>query len=316
MRKKESKEAFFGERRYYEDLLEEVEEMVYYKLIVGKYLEKAGKSKEEILKEAFREMEEFKDIYPQEVIEGDKKNFVEKLNSLRPKSRISEILEGIIFHFGETEEWFGEEGITVESSYFDDFFYGTDLIIEFDFPDGEKRLAVDVTANSNHFDLKQKLAITGYSLKKGHFNELHYFQSQINPQTRGKIELPRLVIGVGREEVTKLCRLLMPLAEESFLEDRKKARKEIASHYIQRQLLEEMINQLKEWRRYALEFLKFSSSHPIVVTVEEYLDKLESIYQKRKKKSLEVPPEALGKDTTYRNLVLPFISTSFTRAFL
>jgi hypothetical protein len=182
-------------------------------------------------------MEDFSDIYPEEEIKKDK----EHLNKIKErhqfyKTQRSEILEALLTNQIQQALWFGENYFVVQASEYDDVLNHTDLIAEFREKDEIIRLAIDVTTSENKNILEKKIKRIEKGIDQGKLTTLNILFEEIEPPSKGKIEMiPRVIIGTNKEGIKELSKLV-----EKTIKREKGSHKELANFYTQIEFLEEI----------------------------------------------------------------------------
>ena len=196
------------------------------------------------------DMNEFVSTYGASKIEEDKAT-VEELRAVFRKDhenddedtknihRIAKIFEMIFFDQAGDSKWLGKDVKTAQVSRFDDLKNGVDSVVEFT-PDGNYSvlaLAVDIT--SSH-ELNRKFNRIKNEIDAGILPELAYFKSKAFNFMGRKFNIPRVVIGADKRTLFDLM--------EKWLEKDKTA---LAEHIIQVIIMEEIIEQLEVFIKYA-----------------------------------------------------------------
>jgi len=190
---------------------------------------------------------DFVDTYGQETIGRDlsrissaEKSFGEP-DSLK---QVSEVLEGIILKEGEMSEWFGPGVETMKTSRFDDYFNGTDLILEIvedteDTTATNLALGVDVTFTTSG-SLGEKIDRIMGEIEEGKSGTIKYFKSDRLGFEGRMIRVPHIVIGLEKGNVERLAQLWV-----------NGNKKDMAEHPAQRVILEEIKLALESFSEYA-----------------------------------------------------------------
>ena len=211
-------------------------------------------------------MDDFKGFYDKQVLRKDKnyvrereKNFKERTGDEKMIDKLAIMLEGIFYEQVELSDWMGPNTFTIKTSRFDDIYNGVDCVLEFQEPDSPYlALAVDLTISD---DLSGKFKRIKEEIKKGYLARVKYFISDraeiskdqpsaflgknscyCSPyQYRGELlNIPRIIIGISRKTVMDLGFL--------WIENKKK---KLAHHWVQFQILDEIIIQLGQFKRFA-----------------------------------------------------------------
>jgi hypothetical protein len=229
------------------------------------------------------DMDKFKGTYGDQKIEADKAR-VEELRAIFKEShkddseeiknihRIAKTFEMIFFDQAGDSKWLGENAKTLQVSKYDDLENGVDSVVEFT-PEGSYSilaLAIDIT--SSH-ELTRKFDRIKKEIDNGKLTELSYFKSEAFNFMGRKFNIPRVIIGADRKVLFDLM--------EKWLDKDKTA---LAEHVIQAIIIEEIIDQLEVFVRYA-------ESKGKQNIVDIYKDTLSILM--RIKKSSKIPEDLL-----------------------
>lgn len=213
---------------------------------LGRAYERAEKA----LQQDVIDMEQFEDLYGQKQVERDRayvedrKTRFERDNSPEEKDRkrLATIFEAIMHEQIELSDWLGPEAHTVKTCEFDDIANGVDEIVEVrKEEEGPTRLAlaIDVTFNAQVERKMQR--ICDEDIGKERLARVKYFYSEEEPDFRGELSnVPRVVVGIGREAVRELAELWMQGEKQA-----------LARHPVQWAILEEIQLQVHAFRDYA-----------------------------------------------------------------
>ena len=185
--------------------------------------------------------------YNNEEIDRDKKFVKEKEKQFRNQDsqlaeekefeKIARIFEYVFYQQAELSNWLGDQTRTIKTSRYDDIKNGVDVIAEFQNNSDEYLgIAIDVTTSN---DFQGKFRRIKDKIKDGHFTEIKYFQSE-ESEKRRIANIPKIIIGANRKTVLELAEL-----------QAEKKNKKLADHFIQFQILEEIIIQSKMFEKYA-----------------------------------------------------------------
>lgn len=156
----------------------------------------------------------FADLYEKEKIEADKQRVLQMEKGFSGRyskqekefKKLSEVFESLFSELVELEDWFGEDVFMVETSKFDDYVNGVDLVAEF-LRDGlftHLGLAIDITTISQ---VKEKIKKILNEIRAGQLPRIKYFVSE-GGDFRGELSnIPRVVIGTDRRSLDKLAQL-------------------------------------------------------------------------------------------------------------
>lgn len=173
-----------------------------------------------------REVDRLKDVFSRH--DSSENEIVRKL---------AVILEAIIHEQTELSNWLGADVTTRKASDFDDYKNGIDTIAEFGHTDGRLVLAIDVTTTNP----TKKLDGIKESINKGSLSGIKYFESgDGNFRARWGKGVPKVIVGVERRTVLQLAHLWLD-----------KQKKDLETHPIQLQILDEIFVQLDVFMNYA-----------------------------------------------------------------
>ena len=214
-------------------------------VLVKKVLEQASKSESRILEA------DFIDLYGESNVDKDLAE-VERLDKefsktdtveSRESKKMADAFEFIVNEQIELADWLGESTNTYKTALYDDYKNGIDTVTEIVTDDRYSSyfgLAFDVSYAN---DVTKKFQRIKWEIDKGVLPKIKYFQSE-NTDFRGELsEIPRVVIGADRNTIDELMELVL---KKDALSNR-----ELASHFFQFQLIEEIMYQLEVFKAYA-----------------------------------------------------------------
>jgi hypothetical protein len=144
------------------------------------------------------------------------------------------VFEAIILEQSELAEWLGPNATTIKTSDYDDYINGVDLVAEFgNTSSGFSHLALGVDVTFGATKLRQKFESILAEIELDTLAEIKYFRSDALGFEGTLQHIPRVVLGISKEEVLALSRL--------WLTNNKRA---LAIHPIQHVLLDQMHRQL------------------------------------------------------------------------
>jgi hypothetical protein len=152
--------------------------------------------------------------------------------------KLSFILEAILHEEIELNGWLGDEVNTIKTNEYDDFHSGMDDIVEF-YGQGDVTymgLAIDATTSS---DASAKIRRVREDIDYG-LPEVKYFHSERTHNTGKLPNVPRAVVEVHISTVKELV--------EPWLRGRNK---ELQQHWVQIQILRQLLLQFKTYEAYA-----------------------------------------------------------------
>jgi hypothetical protein len=232
------------------------------------------KARETLASEAI-DIETFVDLYGEDNVARDQ-TYVERMEREFKRTKTSEqaefgelaaVFEAIILEQTELNEWLGPDTDTIKTSRYDDIKNGVDSIAEIRETESAASylaLAIDVTFNA---DTRRKLDRIQKEIETGELARVKYFASE-HMNIRGELSrMPRVVIGADKETVKELSRLWL-----------ERDNKELAKHWIQFQIIEEVLMQLKIFRRYARKIGK----EDVVEVYDKAITLVEEIFEEKK----------------------------------
>jgi hypothetical protein len=248
--------------------------------ILAQAYEKAlsGKGQEQI------DMGHFVDDYGPENVESDRHRVAEleaKFEAeMTPETqealRLGTILEAIITEQVELNEWLGPDVRTRKASRYDDVVNGVDTIAEIEQENSTSHLAlaIDVT---HGVMLQKKFDRIKREIDEGTLTTIKYFENS-DETFRGRLlKVPRVVLGVEKSAVVELAGLWNAGKN-----------KELATHPVQVQLIEEITVQLQS----CLEYAQKTGKGDIARVYERQLRIIEGIANQPDKKKLRAQVEA------------------------
>ncbi len=248
--------------------------------------DRAYRRAEKMLKEDQIDLDDFRELYGEENISSDKK-YVRELeekfaNEDNPEEKealkLAKTFEAIVHEQSELSNWLGEEAITIKASSYDDFKNGVDEIVEFRENESSASylaLAIDITFGDY---VMKKFTRIKDEIDQGKLGEVKYFKSE-DMNFKGQLSnVPRVVVGVNGSTARELVDL--------WTENKKD---ELGKHWIQFQILEEILLQAETFRDYA----KKIGQEKIAIIYDKMASKIKEI--------LETKKEQGAKDSSERD---------------
>jgi hypothetical protein len=238
-------------------------------------LEKRFREAEEELYKYKINMNDFGELYGEEKVKGD----ISRVSRIKEKflktntpeeieaKKMAIIFESVFNEHAELSNWLGENALIVPASEFDDIVNGVDMIAEFSEEERNPHhlgLGIDVTYG---IFLKKKLEKIKEKIDSGKLSEIKYFHSDSMGFTGKLSQVPRVVVSIKKETLKELVELK---------ETRKN--KELANHFVQFQILEEVMKQLEVFKIYAERIGK----NEIVKKLEVTRGIISKIYEEKK----------------------------------
>lgn len=241
-------------------------------------LERRFREADRSLNEYRIDMDTFRELYGAEAVDRDRS----KVNHIKEKflktktpedieaKKLAVIFEAVFSEQAELSNWLGENSTVIPTCEYDDIINSVDAIAEFSEEEKSPQhlgLGIDVTYRKY---LHEKFKKIKENIDRGTLAEIKYFHSGSLNFTGKLSQIPRVVVLAKRETVKELVEL-----QEG------KKKKALADHFIQFQILEEIIMQLETYREYALRIGK----QDIAKKFEMARRIISEIYQKKKEAS-------------------------------
>lgn len=269
-------------------------------------------------------IEDFSDLYGEEVIKRDKeyvekkKAGIEKHGTLPTKR--AEILEAILSEQIELSNWLGQEAETIIPSEYDDSAHGVDVAVEFERAEGFKHMALGVDFTSSAIQIREKLLKAKEHILKNDLTEIKYFISE-KSHIRGEIsKIPWLIVGADTHLLRELSKLWITkyqppnvtdgISEETqkyLSEQRKNAQKKLANHRMQNLLLDELEMELVAF----MEFADRNNREDIANKYEALLELIRSIKAEKE----ETPLSKVDQSKNESDLVLQALKKELAEIF-
>ncbi len=307
-----SQHEFHPENKEREEKLSEEETRVY-ELLVPHHKASAIK------------IEDFSDLYGEEVIKRDKEYVENKKASIKKRGTLptkrAEILEAILSEQIELSNWLGQEAETIIPSEYDDSAHGVDVAVEFERAEGFKHMALGVDFTSSAEQIKEKLLTAKKHILKDDLTEIKYFISE-KSHIRGEIsKIPWLIVGADTHLLRELSKLWITkyqspsvtdkISEETqkyLSEQRKNAQKELANHRMQNLLLDEIEMELTAF----MEFAYKNNREDIANKYETLLELIRSIETEKE----EIPLSKADQSKNENDLVFQALRKELAEIFV
>lgn len=196
--------------------------------------------------------DDFRDLYGNKTVDSDlnwakrqQQKYLERnSDSELWHKKIADILEAILHQQIESNDYFGSQVNTIKTCEYDDYINHIDSILEIKKPDQRtpdySGIALDVTSASNPNSLSKKINRILDSIDNNQLAKIKYFQSS-NNSFRGELrDVPLFVIGCDLKHTEELAKL--------WSDNQMRA---LADHPIQSILLQQIIEQAKQFKNYA-----------------------------------------------------------------
>ncbi len=254
-------------------------------------------------------LDDFADLYDKKLIEEDEKEVMrlerkydrENTPAEKELKKLAELFEVLFGKLVELEDWLGDDVFIIETSKFDDYKNGVDMVAEF-LRDGlstQLGLAVDITFSREA--LTEKIGRIAREIKEGKLPGIKYFISG-NGDRGEKNNIPRVIIGTDRKTLGELAELVLDL---NYLRKRKatqntpqlserikETQRKLQNHPLQIELLAQIGLQLETFSKYASQIgrmdiaQKYKNILPIIIRIRDG------------KKNIELSPETKTRETS------------------
>ncbi|OGF25667.1 hypothetical protein A2303_06720 [Candidatus Falkowbacteria bacterium RIFOXYB2_FULL_47_14] len=220
-------------------------------------------------------MREFVDLYGEENVQKDEDRLKRIKHSFNDSDReqgveakkLADIFEAIISEQIELSDWLGENTSAIHTAEFDDVVNGVDVIAEFN-EEGKSPdymgLAIDV---SYVRDIRYKIEKIKKDIDGKNLSQIKYFRGGSDDFRGEKSNIPKVIITANPNTILELGALW---------QNRKN--KELAGHYVQFQILDEIIVQLEAYMKYAQK----TGREKIAAIYQKTLIKIKEIYDNKK----------------------------------
>jgi len=187
------------------------------------------------------EVLDFKDPRVQALIAADKERLAIRWREKGGEREIHErsgILEAMLWYNIEQQNWLGENAMTAIAAELDEKLRGCDFVVEFAENDEVNRVGLDVILSDNSKIVEGKwgeiLHFTEVGAKNPDSTALQYFRSEAEPDVRGRIIIPRVIVGMDNAHY-------MGLVKDVAAGDNKK----LADHPAKNLIVSEIMMQLE-----------------------------------------------------------------------
>jgi hypothetical protein len=239
------------------------------------------------------EHDDFIDLYGQEAVKTDT-DWVEQQKDLHQQKnspseiwhkKVADILEAILHHQIEANNYFGGNVWTIKTCDYDDFRNHIDSILEIRHPDQKSAnysgIALDVTSASQPSRLMNKVNRILSKIKQGKLAKIKYFQSDFLNIRGEKSNVPLFVIGCDLKHTEELAKL--------WYNDQQKT---LAQHPIQVLLLKQITQQAQLYRDYAQQ-----NNQPAIAEIyKQILDEFKTITTEREAIITEIEKNPKNRD--------------------
>ena len=167
----------------------------------------------------------------------------EKMNSdeMKETALVSQVFEAIVMTQSEMSEWLGSNVVTKQTTPYDDYKHGVDMVAEFVQEQNTNELlalAVDVSFGSKQ--IEKKFDAIKKRIEENDLCRIKYFESEDGDFKGRRRNIPLSVIGISRPQVEALTKL--------WVNGEKKI---LGNHPVQALILEQLQAQLIAMYQYA-----------------------------------------------------------------
>lgn len=191
--------------------------------------------------------------------------------------KYADVLEGLAFYGINNAGWFGADSRVRQTSPYDDYKNGIDLIAEF--KDGgvyahQTGLAIDATFGNEQV-IAEKIKRIETDIQKGTLSRVKYFETE---NYKGMLEnVPRVIVGISRAHVAEMARLWNDPRE----------RERLQTHPAQRVFLRETLRQLEYFTQVAK---RSEQSQHLVPIFEQDAEVVRSIARQKSVEGVHIDP--------------------------
>lgn len=169
---------------------------------------------------------------------------------LDANKKYAEVLEAIMCYQIGHGDWFGENVSAIKSSKYDDYFNGSDLILELtNLNEQLSHLSLSVDVTFGTATEEEKFKNIKENIDRESLGEIKYFHLGKEGPQKKLTQVPQVVIGVEKSRIVELAGLWSDNSTTATLRDRNE--ESLKNHPIQNVILSEMIYQLTVFRNYA-----------------------------------------------------------------
>lgn len=243
-------------------------------------IEQAFLFADKTLERSALDMHDFTELYGEENVNRDLAKVAKKEQRLTVDTQTihAEVLEAMLYEQISSGNWFGETATAIKTSKYDDYFNGSDLVLEIEEATrslSHLSLSVDVTFGT--MTEEKKFSAIKANIDNEVLGRIKYFHSE-KGGFRGELsKVPQVVIGIDKEMLITLASLW---ADKGGLKD--EYREVLANHPVQRVIFAEILLQLQTFKIYA-ENTKRDSLVPVY---KKSIDILEGILRSKAPASL------------------------------
>lgn len=218
---------------------------------------------------------DFLETYGEEAVRKDIVRAEKKEANFTPDAQgiYAKVLEGILFDQIQNNDWFGKGARAIKTSNYDDYFNGSDLVLELEEVThtlSHLSLSIDITFGTRTEE--RKFARIKQAIDEGTLGDIKYFRTEQASTENGLSMVPQVVIGIEKDLLIKLSWLWAN--KEAQAQD---VNNSLAAHPVQRLILSEILTQLLTFKRYAHDTKKES----LVPIYEKSIKILEGIIQEK-----------------------------------
>lgn len=227
----------------------------------------------------------------QNFVEQNRSNRDQKNFGWETKKKLGEIFEAITIDNIDMNAWFGANAQMIIPTKYDDVVNGIDGVVEFHDERSVGHLALGIDVATSLEGIDRKLQGVKDDIDKGRLSKMDYFYSEAQDIKGQKTNIPQVILAADRQTVRDLMDL--------WVEEKQKA---LAKHYIQFQILEEAMIQLKSFQAYA----KRKGKNHLVGIYQRDIDCVQMVMNEKKEafstEDLGAAIQEMRKDLGYQQI--------------
>lgn len=267
-------------------------------------------------------LEKFRGLYKDidkdlaRVAELEKRYIREDDPSSIDRRRRGELLEALLTDQIELENWLGQDARTIVPSRYDDLEHGVDIMVLFEIEGFIKYLALSVDATTSKSNIAKKIKRIRDDIDQGRLTRIKYFlyEPPDQPGQRSDLsDVPRVVVGADVQSTRELARLWLdfenarrqkrasrdPEESDGLKLQIQKAKKKLAEHRTQFQILYEIKAQLEYFIKLALA----QNKNSLAVRYQGALDTINDVLNQKDFKLDETERQKIEQDEVYRAII-------------
>lgn len=235
-------------------------------------------------------MDDFKSLYPPEMVERDKQKAAELESKFerratpeeKKQKQMATVLEAMFHDQSRNNEWLGKGVSTIRPGEYDDFINGVDSIVEYKGDGRSAFLAMAIDATYSSYTGAKFNRIRS-ELIEGKLGEVKYFKTD---NFKGMLSgIPKVVVGASSKTLEEVMALWVRGDNEA-----------LRNHPIQTLILEQMVLQLEAFQEFCAKRKALENNAKVF---GNYLTILKPILEEKK---ATVPMDSLKNDTVLNGI--------------